>query len=93
MFEKVEILACARKHGLTDSDILKAMREYPNPIAAQHRNYEIPAHIALAGTDTRGRYVEVLAAEQEDGTWVVYHAMKLTRKMASELQVEQYLRR
>ena len=33
----------------------------------------------------RDNLIEILAAEQSDGTLVVYHAMDLTRKMAVEL--------
>lgn len=49
------------------------------------RNFDIPSIYAAAGPDTRGNLIELLLAEQEDGRFVAYHAMKLTMKMAREL--------
>lgn len=93
MFDNLIILNCARKQGLSDEDIKKALCREPNPIAARRRNFDIPSHIAVAGYDTHNRCIEILLAEQEDGAFVVYHAMKLTPKMARELQIENHLRR
>ena len=76
------ILPRAFKHGLSERDIESAWR---NANAARMRNFDIPSVYAAAGPDMRGNLIELLAAEQEDGSFVVFHAMKLTRKMASEL--------
>lgn len=51
----------------------------------RHRNFDPPAHIAAAGMDSRGRMFEMVGVELEDGAMLVYHAMKLTPKMAMEL--------
>lgn len=76
------VLPCALKHGLTEEDIRCAWR---NASAVRVRNFDIPCIFAAAGPDTRGRLIELLLAEREDGSFVAYHAMKLTPKMAREL--------
>lgn len=81
-YTEIIVLDCARKHGATVEGIRHAVRF---PKAARYRNFDPPAHIAIAGADERGNVIEVLGAEQEDGSLVVYHAMKLTKKMAAEL--------
>lgn len=70
------------KHGLTEGEIRSAWR---NPQAMRYRNFDIPCYIAAAGMGANGQHIEMLGAEQEDGTIVIYHAMKLTPKMADEL--------
>ncbi len=77
-----ETLDCAKKHGLSEGDIETAIRF---AYAARYRNFDPPAHIAFAGPDGKGNLIEVLAAERDDGFLIVYHAMKLTQKMALEL--------
>ncbi len=42
---------------------------------------------AAAGPDESGDLVEPLLAEQEDGGFIVSHDMRLTRKMARELDL------
>ena len=79
-----EVLGCATKHGLSEHDIKTAIRF---ACAARYRNFNPPAHIAIAGPDSKGNLIEILAAEQDDGSLIVYHAMKLTRKMAFELDL------
>jgi hypothetical protein len=51
----------------------------------RYRNFDTPAFIAAAGLDSHGQLIEMLGDEQEDGTVVIYHAMRMTYKMASEL--------
>ena len=79
------ILDCALKHGLTERDIELAV---DNAIAVRCRNFDPPCHYALAGSGAKGNLIEVLIAEQEDGELIVYHAMKLTPKMAKELGLD-----
>lgn len=79
---EVTIIPCALKHGLSEEDIMSAWR---NATAVRMRNFDIPSIYAAAGPDTRGNLIELLLAEQEDGSFVAYHAMKLTTKMAGEL--------
>lgn len=80
---KVVVHRCALKHGLTERDIRHAWRM---AIAVRDRTSD-PSHKAAAGPDRKGRMVELLAFEREDGAIVVYHAMRLTRKMADELDL------
>jgi hypothetical protein len=37
--------------------------------------------------DTKGRLIEMVSVELEDGGVLVYHAMRLTAKMARELEL------
>ncbi len=83
-YAEIIVLGCAMKHGETEGDIRHAVRF---PKAARYRNFDPPAHIAIAGADESGNVIEVLGAEQEDGSLVVFHAMKLTKKMARELML------
>lgn len=76
------VLGCALKHGLTEGELRAAWR---NPVAMRYRNFDVPAFIAAAGLDSHGQLIEMLGGEQEDGTVVIYHAMRMTRKMADEL--------
>ena len=82
MRQKLIILGCAKKHGLTEADIRCA---WNNAIAVRMRETDGPCHYAIAGPDKHQRLVEMLAVQQLDGSFVVYHAMKLTPKMAAEL--------
>lgn len=60
-----------------------------NARAMRHRNFDPPAYIAAAGADTHGRLIEMLGVELEGGGVLVYHAQKLTRKMARELGLDE----
>ena len=79
---KAVVLGCAMKHGLTEIELKKA---WSHPVAMRYRNFDTPAFIAAAGLDSHGQLIEMLGGEQEDGTVVIYHAMRMTYKMASEL--------
>lgn len=74
----------ARHPDLTDADVVAA---WENAVAMRHRNFDPPAHIAAAGLDTKGRMIEMVGVELEDGGMLVYHAMRLTAKMAGELEL------
>lgn len=80
----VIIIPCALKHGLSEEDIRCAWR---NAKAVRMRNFDIPSIYAAAGPDTKGNLIELLLAEQEDGSFIAYHAMRLTAKMARELRL------
>lgn len=41
--------------------------------------------VAAAGAGARGRMIEMVGAELEGGGVLIYHAMRLTAKMAREL--------
>lgn len=67
---------------VTDDDVRMA---WTNALSARTREFGPPDVIAAAGADTKGRMIEMLGIEMEDGSVVVYHAMRLTQKMAQEL--------
>ena len=78
----IVVLKCAMKHGFSEEELKAAWRK---PMAMRYRNFDVPCFIAAAGADSRGQLVEMLGAEQDDGAVIIYHAMKLTKKMAGEL--------
>lgn len=67
---------------VTDDDVQTA---WLNALSARTREFGPPDVIAAAGADTKGRMIEMLGIKMEDDSVVVYHAMKLTQKMAQEL--------
>lgn len=77
-----------RHPDVTRKDVIHA---WSNPLAMRHRNFDPPAYVAAAGMDTKGRIIEMVGVELEDGSFLVYHAQKLTRKMARELELEEWL--
>ena len=44
-----------------------------------------PDYYAAAGADPRGRMTEIVDVELEDSRLLIFHAMRLTAKMADEL--------
>lgn len=58
---------------------------------AQRCSYEAsqygapPAHIIAAGADSKGKLIEMIGVELNNGKALVYHAQKLTAKMQAEL--------
>lgn len=73
-----------RHPDVTDEDVVTA---WENAVAMRHRNFDPPAYVAAAGMDTKGRLIEMVGVELEDGGVLVYHAMRLTAKMARELEL------
>ncbi|MBR2834354.1 MAG: hypothetical protein IKE43_01370 [Coriobacteriales bacterium] len=71
-----------RHPDVTENDVLTA---WHNALAARTREFGPPDIIAAAGMDSKGRLIEMLGVEMADGKVSIYHAMKLTKKMASEL--------
>ena len=86
MFESVTVLSriYERHPDINEEDVLSAVR---NPRAVRRRNFDPPCHFAMAGPDTKGRMVEIVGVEDDRGGLIVYHAMKLTDKMAKELEL------
>lgn len=73
----------AERHpDVTEEDVATAWR---NAAAMRRRNFDPPAHVAAAGVDAKGRLIEMVGVELEDGGVLVYHAMRITAKMAREL--------
>ena len=56
-------------------------------IAVRRRNYDPTEYYAAAGADSHGRLLEMVGVELDDGSLLIFHAMRLTDKMAQELQV------
>ena len=86
MDEEVIVLRYTLKHGLTQEDIRCAWR---NAVAVRMRDFDVPYIHAAAGPDTNGNLIELLLAEREDGVLIAYHAMRLTRKLANELDLRE----
>jgi hypothetical protein len=68
------ILASARKHGVTDNDMLHA---YRNPI----RIFDLDDLVMLVGADENGRPLEVGVATAE-GVEFIVHAMPARPKFS-----------
>lgn len=83
----------ARIHGritqrhpeLTEDDVLSAWR---NAIALVRRETDEKNFYVAVGFDTKGRAIEIVAARDEDGALVIFHAMTPpTKKTLSELRI------
>lgn len=71
-----------RHPEVTTRDVETAWR---NAVAMRLRTMEPPAHIIAAGADSKGRLIEMIGVELDNGQVLVYHAQKLTAKMQAEL--------
>ncbi len=76
---------CERHPELSAGDVEHAWRY---AAAARMRDFGSPTHILAVGADLGGRMIEMAGAVTEDGSVLVYHAMKLTSKAARELRLE-----
>ena len=74
----------AKHPDVSDEDVITA---WCHAVAMRYRNFDPPVHRAAAGLDTKGRFIEMLGVELEGGGVLIYHAMKLTPKMADELEL------
>ena len=72
----------SRHPEISEEDVVAALK---NAVAIVNRTYDPPDIYAAAGADRKGRMLEVLGVEMDDGRFLVYHAMKLTAKMGREL--------
>lgn len=73
-----------RHPDVTDMDVEIAWR---SAIAMRLRNIEAPAHIVAAGADSKGRLIEMIGVQLDNGQVLAYHAQKLTAKMQAELRL------
>lgn len=71
-----------RHPEISDEDAASAWR---NAFAVQVREYGVPEFYIAAGADEKGRILELAATELDDGSILIYHAMKITQKMREEL--------
>ena len=65
-----------------------AVAAWNNAIVVQNRTYSPPDIYAAAGSDNKGRLLELVGIELEDGSLLIYHAMRLTKKMRHELGLQ-----
>lgn len=71
-----------RHPEISDKDAIHAWK---NAIAVVNRTYNPPDYYAAAGVDSKGRLLELVGVELEDGSLMIFHAMKLSAKMRKEL--------
>lgn len=72
----------ARHPEISDEDVVFA---WCNAFAVQVREYGSPEFYIAAGADEKGRILELAATELDDGSILIYHAMRITPKMCKEL--------
>ena len=71
--QRVDIFESARKHGVSNDDILHAIAFAV--VAAE----EDDGKVLYLGPDTAGNLLEVIAVVRQDDTEIVIHAMKMRR--------------
>ena len=71
-----------KRPKISDEDAIHAWR---NAITIVNREYDPPDYYAAAGMDTKCRILELVGVELEDNSLMIFHAMKLTKKMKDEL--------
>ncbi|WP_103063059.1 hypothetical protein [Actinomyces qiguomingii] len=71
-----------RNPDVDTEDVVTAWRQ---AIGIRRRNFDPPEYYLAAGMDAKGRLLEMLGVQLEDGSILVFHAMKLTHKAAIEL--------
>jgi hypothetical protein len=69
------IVDSARKHGITDEDILHALRNYIRVLAEDERGFSM-----VIGPAYDAQLLEVGVVESTDGDLLVIHAMVARRK-------------
>lgn len=78
----MEIYRSARRHEITDEDILHAI-EHPLAVGQQD-----DGKVLYLGPDSASSMLEVIAVEREDGSEVVIHAMRMRAKYEPFLRGE-----
>jgi hypothetical protein len=76
----VDIYESARKHGVSDDDILRAI-DFAL-LAAE----EDDGKVLYLGPDQSGNLLEVVTVRRDDATEIVIHAMKMRRMYESLLR-------
>ncbi|MCT2220931.1 hypothetical protein [Dietzia cinnamea] len=72
----VIIRQSARKHGISDNDILAALA---TPLLAGPLDDDHPQRVLTLGFDSQARVLELVALHYDDGSTEVIHAMKARR--------------
>ncbi len=78
----VEIYASARKHGITEEDILHAIQ---HALAAGEQD---DGKVLYLGPDSAGNLIEVVSVAVDDGSEIVIHAMRMRSKYEPFLRGE-----
>ncbi|MDR2589968.1 MAG: hypothetical protein LBC71_03135 [Oscillospiraceae bacterium] len=76
------ILDSARKHGISDNDILKVVKE-PKLVYIIRPE---PEKTLILGFDTKVRVIEIVTDTMADGQLCVIHADKITKKYEKLLE-------
>ena len=71
-----------KRPNIANEDVIHA---WNNAIIVSSRLSDPPDYYAAAGMDSKGRMLELVGVELEDGVLMIIHAMKLTKKMINEL--------
>jgi hypothetical protein len=72
-----------KKHPeIEDQDVITA---WTNAISMHKRTFDPPDYYAAAGFDNKSRILEMVAVESDEDEIIIFHAMRLTKKMRSEL--------
>ena len=75
----------AFKHGLLKEDILHAWR---NAYITRERIGENEREHLSIGPDRKGRDLQIVFAwNREEETWLIYHAMPLTKGVRNETEI------
>lgn len=78
----MDIYGSARKHGITDDDIIHAIA---HALAIGDQD---DAKVLHLGPDRAGNILEVVSVVRDDGTEIVIHAMRIRVKYESFLRSE-----
>jgi len=73
-----------KRPDISDEDVIVA---WINHLIIRRRYVEELSQLRVIGIDGKGRFLQMVAAEKEDGILLIYHAMKLTNRFAKELDL------
>lgn len=76
----VEVHRSARKHGVTDGDIIHAATQYMIAYPLSSENEETPQRELRLGPDRAGNMLEVVVLLLDDGDELIIHAMRMRPK-------------
>lgn len=70
-----------KRPDISDEDMIAVVQ---HPLRVRARAGE-PTRWVGVGIDPKGRLLQFIASEQQDGSWHVYHGMHATKPVLSEL--------
>ncbi|MCL2819049.1 MAG: hypothetical protein FWD41_04920 [Actinomycetia bacterium] len=74
-----------KRRNIKDDDVISAWK---NAIAISRRSYSFPGYYVAVGAEKKGRLLQMVGVELENGSILVYHAMKLAETMRAELGLQ-----